>query len=295
MKQCRYLLCAAFVGIIILSGGCSRKPVWNPPKIRGDKEAIEIIERMKENGKDLKSFIVEATAYGKRDDGVWEKVVTKKMYAKIPFKVRAEMHCFANSNFGEDEEAFYGTDRNVFWQYRKKKNEMVIWKHPYIFEQFSFFTPENVLFFFYAAMSFTDISQYLDTDIQIKILKKEKIEDRNVYVLELHPTSRYTESWLKLWVDAKDYVPLRIQIHIIRSATGEPQEDIIFRNYKKTEEGIWVFESAEGKHDRFSTIKRTPTFRVTWKDLQINPDIPDSMFKLKTPKGAKVKKGRVWR
>ncbi len=284
------------VGLVVLlsSISCSPKPIRTPPNITGDPEAIEILQKMKENGKDLKSFIVETTACRERE-GKWEKVVTQKTIAKLPFKVKKEVHVLNNA-FGFDVgEGVIVTDGQAVNTYLVKENRVIITTGSHLLEVESgiSFSPANALSFLYRSLSFSYISEYFDMNVKVNLKLREKINGREACVLEVYPTHKRKPGWLKVWIDAEHYIPLRAQVYVKRS--GSLFQDLTFKDYKLHEGKVWVFHKAEGMDTMLGLrdikkLKRYEKVRITWTNLQINPDIPDSTFRFKTPKGAKVKR-----
>ncbi len=304
MLDKRYKKVVVYVGLVVLlsSISCSPKPVRTTPKIMGDPEAIKIIEKMKENGKDLKSFKVEATAYRERE-GKWEKVVTKKTIVKLPHSIRGETYGFAKSIFTSGKKVGVTQGSRVV-SYGFKKNSAVIFSGPHLFDIVGgmSLTPENKLFYLYRSLSFVDLHHYFDTHIEVSILSSEEVDGREAYVLKIYPISKRRICWLKMWVDKERYVPLRLQRHEKRPLTKHLSVDVVFKDYKLVANKMWLFQKTEGISQSLGTadvdikaskVKRYWTVRVEWDKLQINPDIPDSTFKFKIPKGAKVIKTKT--
>lgn len=285
------------VGVLFALAGCGvPKGGSRSPKIIGEPKAVEIVEKMKRNGENLKSFVVETTAY--REEGnEWKKVITSKIFAKLPLRFREEKQAYAGSDYfgvGAGKKVIVCDGKKIYG-HMIEKNKVYVTSGAHLFEEQPTFCQPSKLFFLYSSLSLTPMSGFFDKDVRVEMLGSERIDGKDAYVLRIYPTSKYYELWLKVWVDTERLVPLKAEEYP-KSGVSYPRMgsswEMTFKGYKKVN-NIWVPTIAEGTSGWFRVYdmekrRKYDKIRVTWTNLQINQDIPDSTFKFRIPEGAKV-------
>ncbi|MBC8462122.1 MAG: outer membrane lipoprotein-sorting protein [Deltaproteobacteria bacterium] len=108
-------------------------------------------------------------------------------------------------------------------------------------------------------------------DYNAKLLGTEKYEEHDCYVLELVPKDPKDISYSKLkrWVDKENFYSLKTEYY---DKHGDLLKILYPSKFEKIE-GFWKTKRMEMRN-----VQKGSKTIIVFKEVQLNPDIPDSMF-----------------
>jgi len=120
--------------------------------------------------------------------------------------------------------------------------------------------------------SYEDVgSRSLVEDYSAKLLGTEKYEGHDCYVLELLPKDPEDISYskLKVWVDRENFYSMKVEFY---DKHGDLLKIMYLSELEKLE-GLWIAKKME-----MQNVQKGSKTIIISKEVQLNPEIPDSMF-----------------
>ena len=120
--------------------------------------------------------------------------------------------------------------------------------------------------------SYDDVGGYSwEEDYNAKLLGAEKYEGHDYYVLELVPRKPEDVSYgkLKRWIHKENFYAMKTEYY---DKHGDLLKVLYSSEFEKME-GIWITKKMEMRN-----VQKGSKTIIVMKEVQINPEIPDSMF-----------------
>lgn len=279
MNMSRQKVCRILVVIVMLVlclypvTGCSAKNKSLSWQLTGDQEAIQIIENIKKSAGKIASFEADVMMKSAK------MTIVQHWACKVPFKVCEEGKIGATTRITL-------TDGKTFWTYDSSYNRAIkgkVLKKGKVRRE-ALFCESNAIFFLYSVLGVKGgIKIYLSQDAIVKLLGSETIDSKETKVVKVSPLKPgILRTYLKIWVDTERWVPLKCETFYEKG--DKSLGPVFYKDYVLFQGKLWLFKRAE-----LGLASGKLNTTVTWSNLKLNHDIPDSVFRFKVPAGATVK------